>query len=212
MAYAIAAARRGEVAAVYLFEELVSSISKRGAAIGIDPRPLAGGAKILMRKIDPAEISPPEFVEEVRQVVERGAKLVVIDSLNGLAQALPDAESLNTQFHEMLAFLNQRGIVTILVLAQAGILGMGSVSPVELSYLADNILLFRFFEVHGHVRKALSVVKKRGRAHEDTIRELNLSGGVSVGEPLSSFRGVLSPVPLYTGDAATVLEENVGRK
>lgn len=212
LAYVVAAARRGEVAAVYLFEELVSSISKRGAAIGIDPQALADTGKILMRKIDPAEISPAEFVEEVRQAVEKGAKLIVIDSLNGLAQAMPNEESLNTQFHEMLAFLNQRGIVTILVLAQAGILGMGSVSPVELSYLADNILLFRFFEVHGHIRKALSVVKKRSGAHEDTIRELNLSGGISVGEPLASFRGVLSPVPLYTGDAEAVQEENAGRK
>jgi len=213
LAYAVAAARRGEIAAVFLFEEMLSSIVKRGKAIGIDPRPLADAGKIMLRKIDPAEISPAEFVEEVRNsVVRLGARLIVIDSLNGLVQAMPNEESLNTQFHEMLAFLNQRGIVTILVLAQAGILGMGSVSPVELSYLADNILLFRFFEVQGHIRKALSVVKKRSGSHEDTIRELNLSGGISVGEPLSSFRGVLSPIPVYIGEEGTVIEGNVGKK
>jgi circadian clock protein KaiC len=101
--------------------------------------------------------------------------------------------------------------LTILVLAQAGILGMGSVSPVELSYLADNILLFRFFETHGHVRKALSVVKKRSGTHENTIRELNLSGGISVGEPLSDFRGVLSTIPTYTGKNNSA-GKNAGRK
>jgi len=201
LSYAVAAGRRGETAVLYLFEELLPSILRRGAALGIDPKPLVDSRKLFLKKIDPAEMNTAEFVVDVRRAVEQlGATTVIIDSVNGLLQAMPNEGNLMIQLHEMLAFLNKRGLVTLLVLAQTGIVGMSAESPVDMSYLADNILLFRFFEAEGRVRKAISVVKRRGGAHEDTIRELTLAEGIIVGAPLSDFRGVLTGVPVYTGD------------
>lgn len=213
LAYATAAARRQEHVAVFLFEELIDLLCRRGAGLGMDPKPLMDSGFLSLRKVDPAEISPAEFVEEVRSAVSgHGATTIVIDSLNGLLQAMPNEENLVVQFHEMLAFLNQRGVVTILVLAQSGVMGSGTVSPVDMSYLTDNILLFRFFEAAGRVRKAVSVVKKRSGAHEDTIRELTLAGGVQVGEALTAFRGVLTGVPEYVGEESALRSNHASNK
>ncbi len=201
MSYAFAAARRGETAAVFLFEEWRRIAIKRAAALGMDPAPFIENGLIRLEQVDPAELSPGEFVQHVRDAVEKnGAKVVIIDSLNGFLNAMPGEQHLPMQMHELLAFLNQRGVATFLVLAQAGLVGSNMTSPVDLSYLADNVLLLRYFEGKGRVHKALSVVKKRGGEHETTIRELNLGvGGIQVGPPLEQFRGVLSGIPKYLG-------------
>lgn len=200
MSFAVAAARRGETASVFLFEEWRVTACKRCRQLGIEPAPHLESGKLSMEQIDPAELSPGEFVQHVRDSVElRGAKVIVIDSLNGFLNAMPGEQHLTMQIHELLSYLNQRGIATILVLAQAGMIG-AMTSPFDLSYIADNVLMFRFFESDGKVRKALSVLKKRGGAHEETIRELTLGGGkISVGPPLSEFRGVLTGIPIYIG-------------
>jgi circadian clock protein KaiC len=200
MSFAVAAALRGESAALFLFEEWAVTACKRCSQLGIDPRPHLDSGRLYLEQIDPAELSPGEFVQHVRDAVERrNAKIIVIDSLNGFLAAMPGEQHLPMQIHELLSYLNQRGIVTIMVLAQAGMIGPMT-SPFDLSYIADNVLLSRFFEAGGKVRKALSVVKKRGGVHEDTIRELTLGNGtISVSPPLKEFRGVLTGVPIYLG-------------
>ncbi len=159
--------------------------------------------------IDPAELSPGHFISRVRWEVENNhASLVVIDSLNGFLAAMPGEDYLTIQLHELLAFLNNRGVVSILVMAQYGILGQGMASPVDVSYLADTILLLRYFESAGEVRQAISVVKRRSGPHERTIRELRLGPGtIRVGRPLTEFQGVLTGVPNYIGKPAPLREE-----
>ncbi len=200
MSFAVAAARRGEAASAFLFEEWAVTACKRCKQLGIDPTPHIESGKLYLEQIDPAELSPGQFVQHVRDSVEkRGARVIVIDSLNGFVNAMPGEQYLPMQIHELLSYLNQCGVATILVLAQAGMVGPMS-SPFDLSYMADNVLLFRFFEAGGKVRKALSVLKKRGGMHEETIRELTLGEGtISVGPPLSEFRGILTGVPTYVG-------------
>jgi len=154
--------------------------------------------------VDPADLSPGRFVETIRQEVDaHGTRVVVIDSLNGFLAAMPSEAYLDIQLRELLSYLNNCGVVTILVLAQYGILGQGMVSPVDVSYLSDTILLLRYFEYRGEVRQAISVVKKRSGRHERSIRELILeTGGIRVGEPLRDFHGVLTGVPVFTGTGA----------
>lgn len=201
ISYAIAAAERGEFVSIFLFEEWLSLACKRAAALHLDPEPYLAEGKLKIEQIDPAELSPGEFVHRVRNYVEtHQAKMIIIDSLNGYMNAMPGEHHLAIQLHELLAYLNQRGVVTILVLAQSGIMGANMASPVDVSYVADNVLLLRFFESAGRVRKAVSVLKKRSGEHEDTIRELQMRNGrVTVGQPLSEFRGVLTGVPTYVG-------------
>jgi circadian clock protein KaiC len=201
MAYAMAAVQRGEYVSIFLFEEWVRLACKRAAALNMDPRPYMDSGQLHMQQIDPAEMSPGEFIQHVRDSVEkRGAKVVLIDSLNGYINSMPGEHHLAIQMHELLAFLNQRGVVSIMVLAQSGMMGAAMSSPVDLSYLADNVMLFRYFEAGGRVRKAMSIVKKRSGQHEDTIRELEMiDGHIRVGQSLSSFRGVLTGVPTYVG-------------
>lgn len=201
MNYAVEAATRGEYVAIFLFEEWVQLAKKRAVALGMDPRPFIASGKMQLEQIDPAELSPGEFVQRVRDAVQNcGAKVVVIDSLNGYLNAMPGEQHLAIHLHELLAFLNQSGVVTLLVLAQSGMMGAAMTSPVDVSYLADNVMMFRYFEAEGRVRKAVSIVKKRSGRHEDTIRELQMKDGrILVGEPLSSFRGVLTGVPVFVG-------------
>jgi circadian clock protein KaiC len=210
MSYAVNAARRGEQTAVFLFEEGMHLACKRAAALHLDPRPYLEAGKMTIEQIDPAELSPGEFVQHVRNAVEKcGAKVILIDSLNGFMNAMPGEHHLAVQMHELLAFLNQHGVATILVLAQAGLVGASMSSPVDLSYLADNVMMFRFFEAAGRVRKAMSVVKKRSGEHEDTIRELQMTGGrIRVGEALAAFRGVLTGVPTYVGSQRDLRDAN----
>lgn len=201
LSYAVTSARAGEFVSVFLFEELVSIACRRSAGLGLDPRPLIQEGLIHLEQIDPAELSPGEFIQHVRDTVEkRNARVVVIDSLNGFMNAMPGEAHLPLQMHELLGFLNHHGVVSILVLSQAGLMGSAMQQSVDLSYLADNVMLFRYFEASGRVRKALSVVKKRSGAHEDTVRELTMSDGrIKIGDALTGFRGVLSGVPVWTG-------------
>jgi circadian clock protein KaiC len=199
--YAAAAAERGEVAAIFNFDETLATIYRRSDQLGINLRAHVKTGMVKIAQLDPAELSPGEFVGKVRAAVEKeGARVVIIDSLNGFLNAMPGEQMLVAQMHELLTFLNQRGVITFVVLTLSGMLGTNMSSPVDLSYLSDNVLVLRFFEARGRLRKALSVVKKRSGEHEDTIRELNFaSGGIRIGEPLTEFVGVMTGVPGYFG-------------
>jgi circadian clock protein KaiC len=195
--YAYAAALRGENAAVYTFDETLQTMFKRCGGLGINlPEQMEKG-RLTIEQVDPAELSPGEFVTRVRRsVTERNASVIVIDSLNGFMNAMPGEEFLILQLHEMLSFLNQQGVATIMTMAQHGMLGSTMNSPADVSYIADSVLLFRFYEALGAIHKALSVVKKRSGGHESSIRELSfLPGGIKVGAPLKEFHGVLTGVP-----------------
>ncbi|HTJ44467.1 MAG TPA: ATPase domain-containing protein [Kofleriaceae bacterium] len=202
--YACASAARGECAAIFTFDEGTGTLFERARGLGMPVAEHVEAGRIIVQQIDPAEMTPGEFAALVRRAVDvGGAKLVVIDSLNGYLNAMPEENFLIAQLHELLTYLRQQGIVLIMVVAQHGLLG-SMVSPIDVSYLADNIVLFRFFESEGRVRKAISVVKKRAGKHEDTIRELSLSAaGIRVGEPLAAFRGVLTGVPQALGGTGT---------
>ncbi len=206
--YAIAAIDRDERVAVYTFDESIASLLTRGDGLGMDLTRRYNEKKITVEQVNPAELSPGDFAHRVRRSVEEGnAQLVVIDSLNGYMTAMPEEEFLSLQMHELLTFLNQHGVVTILILAQQGLLGPMQTS-IDLSYLTDNIILLRFFEAAGRVRRAISVVKKRSSKHEQTIREFTIGSpdAVQIGKPLVDFEGVLSGLPRFTGDARSLSE------
>jgi circadian clock protein KaiC len=199
-----AAARRGEKSAIFAFDEGLETLYERSAGLGQDLVKHVRDGLVTVHQVDPAEMSPGEFVQTMRDCVDRhGVRYVVIDSLNGYINAMPEERFLVIQLHEVLSFLNQRGVVSILVVAQHGMLGSAMESPVDVSYLADTVLLLRYFEVTGEVRKAISVLKKRYGAHERTIREYSLSSrGIAVSEPLKQFHGVFGGVPQILRDEA----------
>jgi circadian clock protein KaiC len=194
---ATSAAKRGEHAAMFLFEERIGTLLRRAQLLGMEIDTHVESGKLTLQQIDPAELAPDEFTHLVRDAVERdGARVIVIDSLNGYYTAMPEGRFLTLQMHELLAYLSERGVATILTMAQSGFLGAHMSSPVDVSYLADTILMFRYYEAEGRVRKALSVVKKRSGAHEDTIRELSMgAGGIHIGPALANMRGVLTGTP-----------------
>jgi circadian clock protein KaiC len=200
LSFAYQAAERGERPALFAFDEGTDSILHRAEGLGMDIRPMLEAGTLTLSQINPAEMSPGEFTAAVRKsVTATKSRLVVIDSLNGYLHAMPDDRYLALEMHELLTFLNQQGVVTLLTIAQHGILGHMA-SPVDLSYLSDAVLLLRFFEAEGKIRKAISVIKKRVGAHEDTIREFRLSDkGLTVGEPLVEFQGIMTGVPTYLG-------------
>ena len=185
-----------------MFEESRQTVIDRLAGIGMDLRPYLENGVVTLQQVDPAELSPGELVQKIRyEVEERQARVVVIDSLNGYLNAIPNERFLLIQMHELLAYLAEKGVVSILVVAQAGVVGHMQ-SPVDVSYLADTLILMRFFESRGAVKKAVSVVKNRKGAHEETIREWQISSeGVRVGRVLRNFHGVLTGVPTYLGGA-----------
>jgi circadian clock protein KaiC len=195
------AAERGETTAAFIFEETINTLMRRASGLGMNLRPLIESNHIKIEHLDPAEVSPGEFIENVRKAVDvDNARVVVIDSLNGFLQAMPGEEYLALHLHELLTYLNHKGVVTLLVLAQAGVVGSAIQTPADVSYLADNILVLRYFEVQGEVRQAISMIKKRSGAHEHTIRELRLGPDtIRVGEPLTNFHGVLSGIPIVVG-------------
>jgi circadian clock protein KaiC len=197
--YALAAARQGYKVAVYLFDELRELLIDRFGMGGMDLQAVIDSGHMAITQIDPTQKSPGEFAAQVRADVEQGgARLVVMDSLNGYLNAMPHEEFLAAQLHELLGYLGNRGVVTFMVVAQQGIVGANMSTPVDASYLADSIILFRFFEMKGQMRKAISVAKKRGGPHENTIRELTIDGnGIRVGDPLTDFQGVLTGVPSF---------------
>ncbi|MDQ1559950.1 MAG: circadian clock protein KaiC [Pyrinomonadaceae bacterium] len=212
--FAAAAAQRGERAASFIFDEGASNYLARAAGLGRDMRELVEAGHMSLQQIDPAELSPGEFAHFVcRAVDEDGARVVVIDSLNGYLQAMPDERFLTVQMHELLTYLNQKGVVTILVMAQHGFMGSQMGTPIDVSYLADTVLLLRFFEARGEVRRAISVVKKRTGYHENTIREMRMSsGGIAVGEPLKEFHGVLTGLPNYRRSSGEEIREEPGER
>jgi circadian clock protein KaiC len=199
--YALSAAERGERVAVYAFDERVQTIRARTEGLGLKLEPHFASGLVSLRQVDPAEMGPGEFIGHVRAAVEDGARMVIVDSMNGYLNAMPEERVLAVQLHEALSYLSQLGVSTFLVLAQTGLLGQAMSSPVDVSYLADNVIVFRYFEAEGRVRKAVSVLKKRAGVHEETIREYRIGPphGVEIGPPLSEFRGVLTGVPQYMG-------------
>jgi circadian clock protein KaiC len=196
----LSAIERGEKAAYYLFDEGLATMLARARSMGMDLRPHIDSGQLQVFQIDPAELSPGEFASWVRRAVERdGVKFLVIDSLNAFLQAMPGEKYLLLQMHELLSYLNQQGVITMLILGQHGIIGDVR-SDVDLSYLSDTILLFRYFEAQGSMLKAVSVAKSRTTPHEATIREFQLGRkGLVLGEPLKDFEGVLSGLPTYRG-------------
>jgi circadian clock protein KaiC len=199
MQYALAAAKQGRKVALYLFDELRDLLIERLSAMGMDLQEVITKGCMSASQIDPTQMAPGEFAARVRNDVEQeGVTLVVIDSLNGYLNSMPHEEFLAVQLHELLAYLGNRGVVSFLVVAQQGIMGANMTTPVDASYLTDSIVLFRYFEAQGEVRKAISVAKKRGGSHEHSIRELSIGAhGLRVGEPLSEFQGVLTGVPSF---------------
>jgi circadian clock protein KaiC len=204
------ASKRGEYAATFLFDEGVNTYLDRAAGLGTDLRPDVEAGRLSIQQVDPAELSPGEFAHNVRSAVDRDhARVVVIDSLNGYLQAMPEERFLIVQMHELLTYLNQQGVVTLLIVSQHGFMGSQMGTPVDVSYLADTVILLRYFEAAGAVRRAISVIKKRTGHHEHTIRELRISEqGVEVGKPLSEFHGVLTGVPTYTGQGGALSKES----
>ena len=199
--YALSAIRRAEPVVMYTFDEGLGTLLARSSGLELPLKELMDDGKITVHQVDPAEMSPGEFAWRVRRSVEDdGAKMVIIDSLNGYLAAMPQEQFLALQMHELLTYLNQRGVVTIMILAQQGPLGQFN-TAVDLSYLADTIVLLRFFEVAGEIRRAISVIKKRSSGHERTIRELQICApdGIQVGKSLTEFHGVLTGVPQFTG-------------
>ena len=204
--YARQMARNGERSMLFAFDETRWIMLARAKAMGLDLEPDIERGLITVQQVDPAEISPGEFASRIRQRVNEGCKLIVIDSLNGYLNAMPGEKYLNNQLHELSSFLNQQGVVTILILAQHGLVASAE-APVDLSYLSDIVINLRFFEAFGEVKQSIAVIKKRSGYHEKTIRELKLEAGkgIRIGEPLKEFQGVLTGVPVYHGSAAEIL-------
>ncbi|MYM66224.1 AAA family ATPase [Pseudoduganella sp. FT55W] len=197
-----AATLRGEACAMFLFEEARNNMLSRCHSLGLNLSDAIDNGLLTVQQIDPAELAPGEFSSAVLKAVEHGARVVVIDSLNGYLNAVPDERFLIVHLHELLTYLGQRGVVSIIVGVQQGMLGSHMSTTVDASYLADNIIMLRYFEAAGEVRQAISVFKKRGSAHERTIRRFIIgAGGLAVGPVLKDFHGVLTGVPTFSGDA-----------
>ena len=203
----LASLERGEPAAIFMFDEELGGFLARSARLGMDLQPYLEVGQLHLRHIKPTELSPGEFIHYVRQAVEAdGVRTVLIDSLNGYMHAMPNEHYLMLQMHELLSYLSQRKVITLVILGQHGLVGDVR-SDVDLSYLSDTIILMRYFEAAGAVRRGLSVVKTRTSNHEATIREFNLgSDGLTIGKVLHEFDGVLSGMPVYRGGSSTLLE------
>lgn len=204
--FAVAAAERGENAALFIFDEGINTLQTRCAGLGIDMRRHVDSGRIAIEQIDPADMSPGEFAHRIRESAEKQqASVIVIDSLNGYLNAMPEERFLIIHLHELLTYLGQAGVATILIGAHQGLIGGPMVAPVDASYLADAVVLLRYYETKGEVRQAISVMKKRGGQHERTIREFRMADGrISVGPPLREFRGVLTGVPVFDGASPSV--------
>ena len=199
--WAVTSAKRGESSAIFSFEEAPATMITRAAGLGIDLRPHLASGKIVIKRVDPAEMSPGELVASLQQHIENeNVRMVVLDSLNGYLQSMPGEQFLAVHLHELLAYLGNRGVLTLMVLAQAGTIGWPLQSAVDVSYLADNILLLRYFENKGEVCQAISTIKRRSGSHEHAIRELKLGPDrIRIGRPLQDFQGVLTGTPTFLG-------------
>jgi circadian clock protein KaiC len=206
MQFAVTAMRSGIKVASYVFDEVLATLTHRVEKLCLGTE---GGLRSFVQEgllhaqqIDPAEMSPGAFAREVERSVDAGAKIVIIDSLNGYLNAMPEERFLTTHLHELFSYLDQKGILTLVVVAQHGLLvGSGIGGEVDVSYLADTVMMFRYFEARGEIMQAISVVKKRTGAHERTLRRMQISGrGITIGEPLRAFRGVMTGAPHFEGD------------
>lgn len=200
--YIKAVTDRGDRAAIFAFEERVEAILHRAAGIGIDLQPALDRGTLVIRSVDPAELSPGEFAAAVRREAEgydgmKGASVVAIDSLNGYLQAMPEERFLLIQLHELLTYLGHKGVVTFLIVAQHGLVGSGLETPIDSTYIADAIILLRYFEHEGSVKQIIAVMKNRWGAHEKTLRELRITAeGIRIGEPLRAMKGLLTGNPI----------------
>jgi circadian clock protein KaiC len=201
--YALSHAQTGERSALFTFDETIATLKQRATGLGMDLEPCLEDGSMILSQVDPAEIGPGEFVDRVRRHVQEGVSLVVIDSLNGFFYAMSGEQAVMLQVHELLSYLAQMGVTTLLTLAQHGFVGSNMNSPVDVSYVADTVLLFRYFEASGSVKQAVSVVKKRTGRHERSLRQLTFeSDGIHIGRPLIEFEGVLTGVPKFLGGGA----------
>ena len=202
-----AAVMRGESAAMFVFDEELGLLFERSKGLGIDLQAMIDGGKLSIEQVDAAELTPGELSQRVRHCGEAGdARTVVIDSLNGYQAAMPEEQALVLHMHELLQYLNRQGVSTFLTVAQHGLVG-DMKTPVDVTYLADTVILLRYFEARGRVRRAISVVKKRTGAHEDTIREFMIgANGITLGDPLTGFQGVLRGIPNLVGDGTALLD------
>jgi circadian clock protein KaiC len=198
--FVTAAAGRGQRSAMFIFDESKNTLLSRMSGLGVDLRQHVENGTVSIRQVDPSELTPGEFAWTIRREVEEGqAKVVVIDSLNGYLNAMPGERFLTIHLHELLMFLGEKGVATLLIGAHQGMMGP-MITPVDASYLADAVVLLRYFEARGEIRQAISVMKKRGGRHERSIRDFSLeSDGIQVGQPLKGFRGILTGVPVETG-------------
>ena len=204
--YVAEAAKHGERSTVFAFDETLGIMTARAEALGLPLKKQIKSGAVTARQIDPAEISPGEFAWTVAKSVEAGCKLIVIDSLNGYLNAMPGEKYLNNQLHELTSYLNQQGVITILVMAQHGMV-TALEAPVDLSYLCDTVINTRYFEAAGEVKKSMAVIKKRSGSHERTIREFTLDGGkgLRIGPPLRDFQGILTGAPKFGGTPEEIL-------
>lgn len=202
------AAARGDYGVMFAFDESIQTLTERARSLGSDLEPHVASGLVSLQPVDPAELSPGEFTHRIRLAVEeQNARIVVIDSLNGYLNAMPTERYLVIQLHELLSYLGQRGVATVITAAHRGLIGSHMESPVDATYLADSAVLLRYFEASGVVRQAISILKKRGGPHERTIREFRLEDGrIAVGEPLTRFHGVLTGVPVYEGEPSGLME------
>jgi circadian clock protein KaiC len=200
-------------AAVFLFDERQATFVGRCEALGMDIRSRLASGQLSIVQVEPGDLSPGEFAHRIRERVERdGCGVVLIDSLNGYLHAIPTGHAPLVRMHELVAYLNDRNVATLLIAAQHGIMGMQMMAPVDVTYLADCVVLFRFFEAAGMVRKAISVMKKRTGTHETTIREYVIGPDrIRVGEPLTEFHGVMTGIPQYVGPSAPLLNKEHGK-
>jgi circadian clock protein KaiC len=206
--FANAAVQRGKKVAMFIFDEELGLLFRRSKAMGMDLEGLRAEGKLIIKQVDAAELSPGEFSHNVRMTVDaHKVSMVIIDSLNGYQTAMPEEQSLILHMHELLQYLNRQGATTFLTVAQHGLVG-DMKTPVDVTYLADSVILLRYFEAGGRVRRAVSVIKKRAGEHENTIREFQITNrGLVVGAPLEGFQGVLRGVPTYKGRDEPLLKE-----
>ena len=202
-----ASVRRGERVGLFVFDEELALLFARAKSLGIDLEAMREAGALFVEQMDAAELSPGEFSHRVRSCVDRqNIRTVAIDSLNGYQAAMPEEQFLILHLHELLQYLNRRGATTLLTVAQHGMIG-DMKQPIDVTYLADTVVVLRYFEAMGRVRRAISVIKKRTGSHENSIRELRISEkGISVGEPLTDFQGVLRGIPTYVGKSAPLME------
>jgi circadian clock protein KaiC len=208
--FVFAAANRGQHAALFIFDESPQTFLLRCRDLGINLDEHVESGAVALQQVDPAELTPGELTQAIRDAVETGgAKIVVIDSLNGYLNATPEERFLTIQLHDLLMYLAQHGVAVIMIGTHHGLIGTPMHTPVDASYLADAVILMRYFESKGEVRQAISVVKKRGSRHERTIREFRLeTGGIRIGPPLREFHGIMTGVPVYEGPAGTLMERS----